>query len=355
VLLEQLSNAMGVSGTEGPVRKLIVEAVRGQVDSLRIDTIGNVFVIKQATGQDAVRVMLAAHMDEVGFMITEIAKSGMLKFQAVGGLDPRVLPGKAVVVGPERIPGVIGLKPPHVLAGQTGEAISVEAMLIDIGAEDEDQAKARIKIGDYATFTTRFGRLGGEVETDQRRGRVKGKALDDRVGCAVLVEILKERYPVEIVGVFTVQEEVGLRGARVAAYAVEPEVAIVLECTAADDLPRQDKEPGFPRLGSGPALTIMDRSFITNQPLLDLLVETAKAENIPYQFKRPGVGGTDAGAIHQARAGVPSITLAVPCRYIHAPAGIIDLEDFGGTIELVRATLRRLPQVMPRLRPGDSP
>lgn len=350
MLLEQLSNAFGLSGAEGSVRKIIVEAVRDQVDDLRVDTMGNVFATKKASGQPAARVMLAAHMDEVGFMITDITKSGLLKFRSVGGFDPRVLLGKAVVVGRERIPGVIGQKPVHLLSDDYEKAVTIEAMAIDIGAKDEDEARGKVKVGDYAAFATRFGWLGGQARPRTDRGRVKGKALDDRVGCAVLVELLRDRYPVELVGVFTVQEEVGLRGARVAAYAVEPDAAFALECTGADDLPRKDKEPLFPRLGAGPALTVMDRSFIASRPLLDLLVETAAAEGIPYQFKNPGVGGTDAGAIQRSRAGVPSVTVAVPCRYIHTPAGVMDLEDFGNTVRLMRAALQRLPQRLP-IRP----
>lgn len=348
MLLEQLSNAFGVSGAENDVRKLIVEAIREQVDDLRVDTMGNVFATKKAGGPAAARVMIVAHMDEVGFMITRIAKSGLLKFRAVGGFDPRVLLGQAVLVGKERMPGVIGLKPTHLLSkSERSRVVSIDAMRIDIGAGGEDEAKGKVKAGDYATFATRFGRLGGNGGSRPDEGRIKGKAFDDRAGCAVLVELLRERYPVELVGAFTVQEEIGLRGARVAANAVEPDVAFVLECTMADDLPRKDKEPSFPRLGAGPVLTVMDRSFIANRQLLRLLVDTAEAGSIPYQFKRPGVGGTDAGAIHLAGSGVPSMVASVPSRYIHAPASIIDLADFRHTVELMRAGLRRLPEYLP--------
>ena len=217
-------------------------------------------------------------------------------------------------------------------------------MFIDVGADSD--ASAKVKPGDLATFATEFSYLGGLAETSPTAGRVKGKALDDRVGCALLIELLQGDYPFDLVGVFTVQEEIGLRGARVAGYAVNPAVTIVLECTAADDLPRRDEtaEPGIPVLGGGPALTAMDRSFIAHRPLLDLLIATAEAAGLPWQFKRPGIGGTDAGAIHLTRAGVPTAVVSVPARYIHSPAAIIDLADFWHTHQLVQAVLPRLAE-----------
>lgn len=347
--LEQLSNAFGVSSSEGEVRKIVAEAVQPYADEWRADTMGNLFVTRKPRARGAaspLRVMVTAHMDEVGFLISEIKSDGCLKFQPVGGFDRRVLLGKAVVVGPERIPGVIGLKPIHLLdSGERGKVDSIDSMYIDVGGSSSNNSK--VSVGDFATFATRFTYLGGQSQGEPDRGLVKGKAFDDRVGCAVLLELLKHDYPVEFVGVFTVQEEIGLRGARVAAYAANPDLAFILECTAADDLPRpDDRDEGFPRLGRGPALTVMDRSFVADRRLVDLLIDTAKAEQLPYQFKRPGIGGTDAGAIHLAREGIPSAVISVPARYIHAPAAILDLADFWHTVQLVRATLQRLPETV---------
>jgi endoglucanase len=345
--LEALSNAFGPSSAEDDVRRLIFEAVKPHVDAWRVDTMGNLFVTRhrRLDGPLPPPVMLAAHMDEVGFIITEVKKNGLLKFKAVGGFDPRVLLGKAVVVGPERLPGVIGLKPIHLLkSGEFDTVGGIDTMFIDVGADSD--ASAKVKPGDLATFATRFSYLGGQAETGPTAGRVKGKALDDRVGCALLIELLQGDYPFDLMGVFTVQEEIGLRGARVAGYAVNPAVTIVLECTAADDLPRRDEtaEPGIPVLGGGPALTAMDRSFIAHRPLLDVLINTAEAAGLPWQFKRPGIGGTDAGAIHLTRAGVPTAVVSVPARYIHSPAAIIDLADFWHTHQLVQAALPRLAE-----------
>jgi endoglucanase len=348
--LEQLSNAFGVSSVEDDVRKIILEAAQPYADSWRVDTMGNLFVTRQARGTSPgkpLRVMVTAHMDEVGFMISKIKKDGQLKFKPVGGFDRRVLLGKPVVVGRDRLPGVIGLKPVHLLeSGQYYTVDKIESMYIDIGATD-DKAGGKVKVGDFATFATKFQYLGGQPDHPEDRGRVKGKAFDDRAGCAVLLELLKADYPVDLIAVFTVQEEVGLRGAHVAAYAVSPDLAFILECTAADDLPNPEKEDdheGIPRLGEGPAITVMDRSFIADRRLVDLLIETAAAESVPHQFKRPGIGGTDAGSVHLAREGVPSVAVSVPARYIHAPAAILDLTDFWHTVKLMQAVLRRLPE-----------
>jgi endoglucanase len=285
-------------------------------------------------------------MDEVGFMISEIKDNGRLKFKPIGSFDRRVLLGKAVVVGKERVPGVIGLKPIHLLSdGEDQKVDKITSMYIDIGATNSD-ANGKVSAGDFATFATQFSHLGGQSRQRKDQGLVKGKAFDNRAGCAVLLELLKGNYALDLVAVFTVQEEIGLRGARVAAYAAQPDLAFILECTAADDLPSLDEAApeGFPRLGNGPAITVMDRSFIADRRLVDLLVNTAEAEGLPYQFKRPGIGGTDAGAVHLAREGVPSVAVSVPARYIHSPAAILDLADFWNTVKLMQAALRRLPE-----------
>ena len=347
--LEQLSNAFGVSSIEDEVRKIIIEAAEAHADEWRVDTIGNLFVTRKRrldVSGPPLRVMVTAHMDEVGFIISKINSNGQLKFKPIGGFDRRVLLGKAVVVGKDHLPGVIGLKPVHLLGRDNHDKVGdIDSMYIDIGAESASGGK--VGVGDFATFATRFGYLGGEGEEYlPERGLVKGKALDDRAGCAMLLELLQGDYPVELLAVFTVQEEIGLRGARVAAYAVEPDLAFVLECTAADDLPAMDEEAdeGFPRLGDGPALTVMDRSFIADRRLVDLLIDTAEKEQVPYQFKRPGIGGTDAGAVHLTREGVPSAAVSLPARYIHAPAAILDLADFWHSVKLMQATLKRLPE-----------
>ncbi|MGC8827874.1 MAG: M42 family metallopeptidase [Anaerolineae bacterium] len=342
MLLQRLSDAFGVSGCEEEVRSILAEAVRPHVDELRTDSMGNLIAIKRARAgiSRPLRVMLAAHMDEVGLMITHIEKDGLLRFQPVGGIDPRLLPAKQVRIGRERVPGIIGVKPIHLLKPEERErVVPVEQLYIDIGAVSKEAAEKRVKVGDYAVFATRFGHHGLEGESRL----VRGKAFDDRAGCAVLAAVLEgEPYPVEVAGVFTVQEEVGLRGARVAAYALEPDVAIALEGTICDDLPKEKDQSPVTRVGKGPAITIADRSVVADRRLVQLLVDTAEKQGLPYQFKEPALGGTDAGAIHLTRAGVPSAALAVPSRYIHGPASVLSLDDLEHTVALVRAVLPRL-------------
>lgn len=322
-LLERLSTARGVAGQEDEVRAILRQHLAPHVDEIAVDSIGNL-IARKGSSQDSPgqRVLLAAHMDEVGGMVMRCNPDGTIKFRSVGGLDPRILPGKRVRVGADAVPGVV-MRAPH--AARAGSRVApIADLLIDTGDS------GGIQPGDMITFESgyeQFGRL------------LKGKAFDDRVGCYILAQLLQEDYPCEVVGAFTVQEEIGLRGARVAAYAVEPDVAVALEGTVADDLPRQEDVSPTTELGKGPAISVMDRSAHADRRLVRILIETADAHNIPYQFKQPGVGGTDVGAIHLARSGVPSVALAVPCRYIHTPAALMDPVDAENTIALMQHAL----------------
>ena len=332
--LEALSNAFGPSGCEDEVRKIVLDAIRGKVDDVHVDHLGNVIAHQKGTAHPGTRVMVAAHMDEVGFMITHADDGGMLHFVKVGGIDDRVLPAKTVCVGKKRISGVLAVKPVHLTKpDERGNVIPCSQLAIDIGAKSKDEAGKHFKVGDYAVFDTRFEELGGVA---------KGKAFDDRVGCAVLIELIERGpYPVDFWPVFTTMEEVGARGARAAAYAVAPAAAFVLEGTICDDTPKEEDVSPTTRLGAGPAISVADRSAIADRRLLELVKETAEAEGIPYQFKQPGMGGTDAGTIHVTRAGVPSLPVSVPCRYIHSPVSIMSKHDFESTVALMAASLRR--------------
>jgi endoglucanase len=345
-LLEKLSNEFGPAGCEKAVRHLIRTEIQPLVDHLEVDSLGNLIAFKAGTGPEPRRkIMLAAHMDEVGFMITAIGKGGTLRFRAVGGLDARLLLAKRVVVGDERVPGVIGAPVPHLQSeSQARRVPDIDDLAIDIGtgagATEDRSAGGKVKVGDYGVFATRFTVL----SDDPAWPAVRGKAFDDRAGCAALIGLLAEPHPVDLYAVFTVQEEVGLRGARVAAHRLGPDAAIALEGTICDDLPRPPDEDSTPvtRLGEGPAITLMDRSLVAHPGMLRLLQEAAAAEAIPVQYKAPGFGGTDSGAIHLARAGVPSITVAVPCRYIHGPAAILNLNDLAAVVKLAGAALARI-------------
>jgi endoglucanase len=262
----------------------------------------------------------------------------------VGGIDDRVLPARVVLVGPRRVPGVIGVKPVHLLEkGERDRVTDSRQLAIDVGASGKGEAEKLAARGEFAVFATSFRTL-----SDPSTGRrtVQGKAFDDRAGCAILAELLKERFPFDLVAAFTVQEEVGLRGARVAAWAEKPDAALVLECTGANELPTPRDITPSTRLGLGPAITIRDTSFIADPRLVELFGTVAREKSIPHQFKQPNIGGTDAGSIHRTREGVPSLTVAVPARYIHTPAAIIDLDDFQNTQVLAREALHRLPRVL---------
>jgi endoglucanase len=341
-ILEKLSNEIGPSGCEKAVRAAIKAEIEGLVDRIEVDALGNLLAFKAGVGPEPrLKVMVSAHMDEIGFMIVQVEKSGMLRFGAVGGLNPSMLIAKRVLIGDERLPGVIGMAPPHLTSAEQRERVpDVDDLAIDIGAESDKSAESKVKVGAYGAFATRFTTL----SDDPAWPTVRGKAFDDRAGCTALIGLLGARYPVDLYAVFTVQEEVGLRGARVAAYRIAPDAAIALEGTVCDDTPKAPDEDVSPvtRLGAGPAITLMDRSMITHPGMLQLLRDAAEAERIGVQYKEPALGGTDSGAIHLSRGGVPSVTVATPCRYIHSPASILNLNDLEATVKLVGAALRRI-------------
>ena len=333
-LLERLTNAVAVSGDEGEVRKIVLKEIKPLVDEVKIDALGNVLAEKRGRGKKRLRVMIAAHMDEVGFMLVHKAEEGIFQFETVGGIDPRHLVGKPVWVGKDHLPGVIGAKPIHLTdADERERKIPVESLRIDLGLKT-----GKAKVGDRATFATKFLRIGPSI---------RAKALDDRLGVATLISILKNPPPnVDILAAFTVQEEVGLRGARVAAYAMNPDVAFVLDATPAYDMPMYDKEKENARyntrLDAGPAIYVADNATLSDPRLIRLLTETAAEEKIPYQIRQPGGGGTDAGVIHRARAGIPSVSVSVPTRYLHTAMSLCRVKDWENTLRLLDASLKRL-------------
>jgi tetrahedral aminopeptidase len=339
MILEDLSNAIGVSGDEGAIRKIIRPAIEAHVTDLQVDAIGNLTAFKKGTGENNVRVLLAAHMDEIGFMVVGHDSNGLIQFTNVGGIDARILPGLRVKVGKKHLPGVILWPPIHKNSDQTTKPI--KDLRIDIGVTSKGEAEGKARRGDRITFDTTFRELGNMF---------KGKAFDDRAGCAVLIEILQGGpYPVDIVAAFTVQEEVGLRGARVLARRFNPDVAFALEGCPSNDIPDPQADPddnSVPNpgacLGQGPVITVMDASMITPPQIVRLLTNTAKDESIPSQYKTALGGGTDAGAIHTANGGVPSGVVSVPCRYIHSPAALLNKTDFENTVKLMKAVLGRI-------------
>ncbi len=333
-LLERLTNACAVSGDENEVRQIVLEHIRPVVDEARVDALGNVLATKRGQGENRLRLLLAAHMDEVGFIITHNDDGNFFRFETVGGIDARYLAGKPVWVGKEHIPGVIGAKPVHLTTSdERRQPISVEALRIDVGPGNG----SKVKPGDRAAFATSFTRIGRSL---------RAKALDDRLGVATLIELVKHASAnIDMLAAFTVQEEVGLRGAGVAAYALDPDLAFILDSTPAHDLPAWDGSENTrynTRLGAGPAIYVADRGTLYDSRLVSHLVETAEAAGIPYQIRQPGGGGTDAGAVHKQRAGIPSVSISVPGRYPHTPACMARLSDWENTLALVHAALVRL-------------
>ncbi len=333
-LLEKLSNAVGISGDEGEVCKIVLDEIKGLVDQIIVDSLGNVLAICNGEGPDPLRVMLAAHMDEVGFMLVEEDAPGLYAFAVVGGVDLRHLPGKMVQAGKQHLPGVIGAKPIHLQEkDENGRAIPLTSLRIDIGPG----GKGKLKPGDRAAFATAFQQVGPSII---------GKALDDRLGVATLIEILKRRpRQLTLQVAFTVQEEVGLRGARVAGYALNPDIAIILDSTPSYDLPVWDGEENIrynTRIGCGPAIYTVDGATINDPRLIKFLAQIAERHGIPFQFRQPGGGGTDAGAIHKTRGGVPSVSISVPGRYQHTAAQITRTDDWTHTLQLVYAALHGL-------------
>ncbi len=339
-MLEELSNLPGAPSAEGPVRDFLRKKLDGAVDEMRVDTMGNLICLKRSSqpGSACRRVMLAAHMDEVALMIFHVESSGHLRFRAVGGLDARILLSKVVLIGPNQVPGVIGIKAIHLTRGKDRtQAVPIDQLYIDIGARDKSDAESVVKLGDLATFATRYGPMGQYV---------KGKALDDRVGCALVAQaLLAGPYPCDVYGVFTVQEEAGLRGAQVAAYAVAPDMAIVVDAATCDDTPKERDESPTARLGAGMVLSVADKSTMYDRRLVQLVTDTASAQGLPFQIKQPYIGGTDAGRIHLTREGVPTVSISVPCRYLHSPVGVMSLGDMEATGKILAATLQRANEV----------
>jgi putative aminopeptidase FrvX len=338
-LLERLCNACAVSGNESEVRKIVLEQVKPYASEVRVDALGNVLAIRRGQASQPLRVMAAAHMDEVGLMLVDDEGGGFFRFDVIGGLNADQLVARPISVGREHVPGVIG-RPLRISENDDrDEKFSLDELRVDVSP---DNAK-RVKVGDYATFTTAFARMGPSL---------RAKALDDRIGVATLIELLRNAPPnIDLLAAFTVQEEVGLRGARVAGYALNPDLALILDCTPARDLPVWEGDaPGTERentlyntrLGAGPAIYISDASTIHDPRLVRHLVETAEQLGIPYQIRQPGGGGTDAGAVHRQRLGIPSVSMSVPGRYIHTPATIVRLEDWKNTLRLAGAALSRL-------------
>ena len=322
--LKTICSIDGTSGDESRAREYIMSNITA--DEIKVDNLGNLLVFKRGRKTPKNKIMIAAHMDEVGFMVTDITDDGFLRFGAVGGIDPRVVLGRAVRFS-NGTKGVIGTKAVHQQSpDERKKAPETDAMFIDIGASSREEAESYVKRGNTACFDSDFFAFGD--------GFVKGKAIDDRAGCLIMMDMINSVPEYDTWFAFTVQEEVGTRGAKAASFTIAPDIAIVLETTTACDIDGSSGDKRVCELGKGCVVSYMDRGTIYDTGLYNLAFEIAKAESIPAQTKTLIAGGNDSGAIHVSRGGVRTAALSVPCRYLHSPSCVVKLSDIEAVKQL---------------------
>ena len=331
-LLKQLCLLNGVSGDEGEVRAFLRAQAEPYADSIRTDALGNLIVFKRGAKATGNRLLLAAHMDEVGLNITHVTDEGFLKFGFVGGVDRRIAIGKPVVLGPDRVPGIISLKAIHLTdKAELKKVPKTDSLYIDIGAGSREEALKKVPLGTYGSFVSQPEEFGD--------GFFKARAIDDRIGCAIMLELLKEELPLDVTFAFTAQEEVGTRGAFGAAFSVTPQVALVLETTTAADLPGVDSHRRVCAPGKGPVISYMDGSTIYDRGLFEDLRRLAEDNGIPWQTKEYIAGGNDARTIQRTKQGVRVAAMSAATRYLHAPSSVASVADFKNMLELTRLFL----------------
>lgn len=335
--LEHLCRLSGVSSFEDPVREYILNQAKPFVRDVTVDDMGNLILFKKGAKSTGNKLMLCAHMDEVGLMVRAITEEGYLKFDFVGGVDRRVAIGKRVLVGDKAVPGVIGIKAYHLVSRDEEKKVpKTDSLYIDIGAKDKESAQKQVALGDYAVFDSDWVEFGS--------GLVKAKALDDRVGCAVMLALLKEDLPMDVTFAFTVQEEVGTRGAFGTAFRVTPEIALILETTTAADIPSSAEHQQVCAPGKGPVIPFMDGGTIYDRALFEQLRALAQSNAIAWQTKHYVAGGTDARAIQRTKSGVRVAGMAAAVRYLHAPSSVGCTKDFEEMLRLTRLFVAQLAE-----------
>ncbi len=333
-LLKELCLTDGVSGDESAVRKKIIEKIEGHCE-YRTDALGNLICFKKGKKTPDKKLMICAHMDEVGFIVTSLRQDGTLTFGEVGGVDPSVVIGRQVRVGKNLINGVIGSTAVHNLSKEQREkAPAMSSLYIDIGANNREEAEKYVSLGDCVYFDSEFTLLGEK--------RIKSKAIDDRAGCAVMIKMILSELEYDAHFVFNVQEEIGLRGARVSAYSVNPDFAVVLEATTAADIDGVSGAKRVCTLGGGPVVSFMDRRTVYDKELYRLAFDISAEGGFLCQTKTMIAGGNDAGAIHTSRRGVRTIAVSVPCRYLHSPSCVIQWSDLENMLNLTEKLAKRI-------------
>jgi len=335
--LKRLTEAFGPSGCEAEVRRMLREAAEKLCDDVSVDRSGNLVCRKRGRDRALPSVAVAAHMDEIGFIVTGHTDDGLLRFRPVGGVDPRVAVSKWVVLGPERLPGVIGALAIHLQSAADREKVlGFDSLYIDIGARDGKEAEKRCPQGTYAVFDTPYEEFGD--------GFVSARALDDRVGCYNALKTLQSDYAGDLCCVFVTQEEVGLRGSQGAAFGIQPDIALILEGTSANDLGDVEERFQVCVPGRGVAVSFMDNASIADRELFSRVTALAARRGIPHQVKRGVTGGNDAGSFQRAGRGARTLALSVPCRYIHSGVSVAHLGDVKAQGDLVAAFLSSLSE-----------
>ena len=338
MLLKKLCETHSVSGDEGRVREIILNSIKPYADEITIDIMGNMIALKKGTTQGK-KVILCAHMDEVGLIISGVTETGFLKFKSVGGIDARVLVGKRVCVGKNNIPGVISLKAVHLQTKAEREnAITEKSLYIDIGAKDKADALNVTELGDYVAFDTEFAEFGD--------GFYKAKALDDRCGCAILTELIKSECVYDTYFCFTVQEEGGCRGAAICANRIGADAALVIEATTCGDVSGAPEHLAVTTPHGGAAFSILDRGSYSDIELTKKLYALSLENNIKVQYKRTTMGGNDARSIQGALGGAKTCAVSVPCRYLHSPVSTISKADYQAVKEVAKLFITKTKELI---------
>jgi len=336
-LLKKLCLLDAPSGSEDSVREFIINQIKDYAE-YSVDNMGNIIAFKKGAKTPDKKIMIDAHTDEVGFIVTSVDDNGFLRFTTLGGINPQVIAGRRVRFVKDGTVGVVGVKPVHLCtAEEKGKALKITDLYIDIGAKDKAQALSVVELGDSATFE-------GGVESFGD-GKLCGKAIDDRAGCAILIDMIKSDLPYDMYFTFTVQEELGLRGAKTAAFSVDPDYAIVVEATTAADISGVPESERVCVLGQGAAVSFMDRSTVYNKDLFDLCLKTGRENGVKVQVKSAVSGGNNSGAIHRSRTGVKTIAISVPCRYLHSASCVIAQEDLFSVSQLVRLMAEKISEL----------
>lgn len=336
-LLSYYTSLFGTSGSEGDIRRAILNEISPHAVT-KVDKLGNIIAFKKGRYEPPATVMLSAHMDEVGMILTSVTEDGYIRFDTVGGIDPRTLCGKHVAIGRRKIPGVIGQMAPHLMKKSEKDAVKeTDELFIDIGARDRDDALQYVQLGDVIGFRSDYAEFGD--------GLVRAKALDDRAGCQILTNLIKKDLPFDTYFAFTVMEEIGCIGAGCAAFEVKPDYSVVVEGTTAADISDNKSSSSVCRVGGGPVISFMDGSTIYDRDFIKLACAAAGERGIPYQMKQAVAGGNDSGRIQRTASGAAALSVSVAVRYLHTVTGVASLDDIDNTERLIYAVLNKMLNV----------